>query len=107
MFRWNLPAMRRWRAPVRACGVFLCTASAAVLVTHLALPAPAIHPVVFDEVARSAGVAFQHNKSGTSRKYLIESVSGGVGMLDYDGDGWIDLYFVNGPKLKDPMKTSQ
>jgi hypothetical protein len=63
--------------------------------------------VLFEDVAASAGVTFRHQKSATSRKYLIESVTGGVAMLDYDGDGWLDLYFVNGAELKDPMKAGQ
>ncbi|MBK5293048.1 MAG: CRTAC1 family protein [Acidobacteriia bacterium] len=62
---------------------------------------------VFEDATAASGVAFRHEKSGTSRKYLIESVSGGVGMIDYDGDGLLDLYFVNGAELKDPMKAGQ
>ena len=62
---------------------------------------------VFEDISKTTGITFQHSKSGTSRKYLIESVTGGVAMLDYDGDGWLDLYFVNGAKLKDPMKAGQ
>src|SRR5439155_548940 len=62
---------------------------------------------VFEDISKTTGITFQHSKSGTSRKYLIESVTGGVAMLDYDGDRWLDLYFVNGAKLKDPMKAGQ
>ncbi len=41
--------------------------------------------------------------SHTSQKYLPETMSGGVALLDYDGDGFLDIYFVNGAKLQDPM----
>ena len=34
-------------------------------------------------------------------------MTGGVAMFDFDGDGWLDLYFVNGAELKDPMKAGQ
>ena len=42
-----------------------------------------------------------------SEKYLIETMPGGVAMFDYDGDGRLDLYFVNGAKLDDPMPAGQ
>ncbi len=59
-------------------------------------------PVFADVTARS-GVNFECLSSRTSQKYLIETMVGGVAMFDYDGDGWPDLYFVNGAKLDDPM----
>ncbi|MGH9660276.1 MAG: CRTAC1 family protein [Bryobacteraceae bacterium] len=59
----------------------------------------------FDDVSARSGIGFQHDSSATSRKYLIEAVSGGVAMFDFDGDGWLDLYFVNGAKLGDPMNA--
>ena len=80
---------------------------AIVLVSVLVSLAGVSTPVLFEDVARHAGIDFRHDKSGTSRKYLIESMSGGVAMLDYDGDGWLDLYFVNGAELQDPMKSGQ
>jgi hypothetical protein len=46
---------------------------------------------------------FVHQPSKTASKFLLESVAGGVAMLDYDGDGLIDLYFVNGAALRDDM----
>ncbi len=51
-------------------------------------------PVTFTEVARQAGITFLH-QSAPEKKYIVESMSGGVLMLDYDNDGWLDLYFVN------------
>ncbi|MEP7365890.1 MAG: CRTAC1 family protein [Acidobacteriota bacterium] len=47
--------------------------------------------------------AFVHDASKVSRKYLPESVAGGVALLDYDGDGLLDVYFVNGAAVRDPM----
>ena len=46
---------------------------------------------------------FVHQPSKTSRKYLLESVGSGVALLDYDGDGRLDIYLVNGAALRDPM----
>ena len=58
---------------------------------------------VFVDVTAKAGIAFQLLSSRTPQKYLIESMPGGVAMLDYDGDGFADLFFVNGARLDSPM----
>jgi hypothetical protein len=58
---------------------------------------------IFEDVTARAGIKFQCNGSPTPQKYLIETMPGGVAMLDYDGDGYQDLYFVNGAKLFDSM----
>ncbi|HEY3439327.1 MAG TPA: CRTAC1 family protein [Paludibaculum sp.] len=70
-----------------------------------AVAAPRL-PVFRDATAESR-VAFQCNGSPTSQKYLIETMPGGVAMFDYDGDGLLDLYFVNGAKLDDPMSPDK
>ena len=59
--------------------------------------------VRFVDVTAQAGIGFRHVNSATSLKYLIETVSGGVGFLDYDNDGWLDIYCVNGAPLSDPQ----
>jgi len=58
---------------------------------------------MFVDVAARSGIAFQLLSSRTPQKYLIESMPGGVAMLDYDGDGLEDLFFVNGARLQSPM----
>jgi enediyne biosynthesis protein E4 len=58
---------------------------------------------VFANITGSAHVDFQNRASHTSRKYLPETMGGGVAMFDYNGDGLLDLYFVNGAEIKDPM----
>jgi hypothetical protein len=49
-------------------------------------------------------IDFVHANSPTSRKYLPETMGGGVAVLDYDNDGRLDIFFVNGAKIADPMK---
>jgi hypothetical protein len=49
-------------------------------------------------------IDFVHANSPTSRKYLPETMGGGVAVLDYDNDGRLDIFFVNGAKIDDPMK---
>jgi enediyne biosynthesis protein E4 len=57
----------------------------------------------FVDIAARAGIHFRQETSGTSQKYLIETMGGGVAMFDYDGDGRMDLYFVNGAALQESM----
>ena len=58
---------------------------------------------IFANVTAKSGLRFKQEASRTSQKYLPESMVGGVAMFDYDNDGWLDLFFVNGAKLLDPM----
>ena len=48
------------------------------------------------DLTPSTGINFQH-LSSPEQKYIVESMSGGVALLDYDGDGWLDIYFTNAP----------
>jgi hypothetical protein len=53
-------------------------------------------PVVFSDVAKSAGLAGFHLTSGDDRKqYILETTGAGVAIIDYDNDGWQDIYLVN------------
>src|SRR5438105_15778697 len=61
------------------------------------------NPGLFTDVTSQAGIRFRHMASHTSQKYLIETMGAGVAWLDYDGDGHLDLFFVNGAALEDPM----
>src|SRR5688572_33224744 len=48
------------------------------------------------DITASAGVRFTHNTGGFGKKYLPETLGPGCAFLDYDGDGWQDILFVNG-----------
>ncbi len=58
---------------------------------------------LFQDVAAKSGITFRLHSSRTPQKYLIETMPGGVAMLDYDQDGRQDLFFVNGAALQSPM----
>ena len=51
-----------------------------------------------EDVTAKTGITFQHT-SDPEKKYIIESMSGGVILFDYDRDGWLDIYFPNAPSV--------
>jgi enediyne biosynthesis protein E4 len=51
------------------------------------------------------GVDFTLRNSPTSRKYLIETMPGGVALLDYNNDGLLDIFLVNAGRLQNPMTS--
>ena len=54
-------------------------------------------PIVFQDIAEKAGLTKWRHEMGTPRRNLIiETVGSGVGLIDYDRDGWLDIYLVNG-----------
>ena len=59
-------------------------------------------PAKFIEVASALGINFEYVASHTSRKYLIETMGSGVALFDYDNDGRLDIFIVNGGPLSDP-----
>src|SRR5258707_9744380 len=59
--------------------------------------------VQFSDVTKAVKIDFKDENSPTSNKYLVETMGGGVALLDYDNDGRPDIFFVNGAKIDDPM----
>ena len=54
-------------------------------------------PVVFQDIAEKAGLTRWRHVMGTPQKtFILETVGSGVALLDYDNDGWLDIYLVNG-----------
>ena len=52
-----------------------------------------------EDVTEKAGIHFQHISS-PEKRYIVESMSGGVLLIDYDRDGWPDIYFTNAPTVE-------
>lgn len=54
-------------------------------------------PVIFKDISEKTGLTAWTHKMGTPQKaYIPESTGSGVCLLDYDNDGWLDIYLVNG-----------
>jgi hypothetical protein len=52
--------------------------------------------IQFTDITKSAGITFTHYTGALGKKYLPETLGPGVAFIDYDGDGWQDLFFTNG-----------
>jgi hypothetical protein len=79
----------------------LCAASS--LLTLLAFqntsPAPAVFKVAFHDVSAKAGIRVPMVSGGKQKNYVLEVNGSGLCWLDYNNDGWMDLYLVNGSTL--------
>src|SRR4051812_9045395 len=72
---------------------------AALMISLISLPPRSIGNQAaagmrFTDVTEQAGINFQH-VSTPEKRYIVESMSGGVALIDYDSDGNPDIYFVN------------
>lgn len=63
-------------------------------------PEPArVGPIVLHDVTAQSGITFCHTDGSSGRRYILETVASGLATFDYDGDGLVDIYFVNGAPL--------
>src|SRR5438445_12314158 len=61
---------------------------------------------IFD-VKLLRGLDFTLQNSSTPQKYLIETMPGGVALLDYNNDGLLDIFLVNGRRVTSPMQSPE
>jgi len=61
--------------------------------------------IVFENVVERSGVRFVTDSSTSARKHQVETMLSGVAIFDYNNDGLMDLYFVNGARLPDMDKS--
>jgi hypothetical protein len=65
-------------------------------------------PVIFKDIAKQAGLTSWHHVMGTpEKKFILETTGSGVALLDYDNDGWLDIYMVNGSTYEAMKGTAQ
>ncbi len=66
-------------------------------------PEPSIR---FEDLTERSGIEFRHVDGSSGRQYLVEFMGAGVASLDYDRDGWVDVYFCNGHPLPQPAPAA-
>ena len=66
-------------------------------------------PIVFTDVTARAGLLSAKNICGsaTNKQYLLEEMGCGVALFDYDNDGWLDIFLVNGTSLEQPQQDQR
>jgi len=69
--------------------------------------APVAAPALFEDAARAAGVAVRHTNGASAEKYLVETMGSGAVLFDVDGDGWVDIFLVDGGSLADPAVAAR
>jgi hypothetical protein len=81
----------------RSLATILVFALAILLVEQTGIGAtPEASAVQFRDVTQQAGIHFVHNNGAFGKKYLPETMGPGVAFIDYDNDGWPDIFLVNG-----------
>ncbi len=70
-------------------------------------PTAAAPLVTFTDITENAGIKFQHQNGANGQKWMPETLSGGGGFIDFDGDGWLDIVLINGGTLPPSENSPQ
>ncbi|MHB0958086.1 MAG: CRTAC1 family protein [Pirellulaceae bacterium] len=85
--------------------------SANVAPTSSALPGPPqqVHTGQINllDMTDAAGITFVHTHGGSGKMYIMEAMTAGMATLDYDNDGLVDLYFLNGAPLQGTTRSGE
>ena len=111
MKRWTKTDIRHCRyrnLDARFVILFLCLLPVPLILVagqeHASTPraSPSSTPGKFVDITARSGINFRYQASHTSKKYLPETMGAGVALFDYDNDGRLDIFLVNGAPLADP-----
>jgi enediyne biosynthesis protein E4 len=73
--------------------------------THSLAAEPAC-PIQLRDVTKQAGITFAHTDGSSGNRYIVETVASGLALFDYDNDGDVDIYFLNGAPLRGTKATA-
>ena len=89
--------VRAWTAGLALVAVAVCLPAQSGRPPGSSSPPAGALPHLVD-ITASTKIRFNHLAS-PDKKYIVESMSGGVALIDYDRDGWLDIYFTNAPDV--------
>ena len=98
-------AVERWCAGLPFAKVIFIALVVLLLIFPSRITDSSPVSVQFTDITSTSGIAFRHVLS-PEKKYIVESMSGGVALFDYDNDGYLDIFFVNSLTV-DLVKTNQ
>ncbi len=70
-----------------------------IIIAAILTPSSAQETVHFKDVTYESGIRFRHFLGRSGKRYILETVGSGCAFFDYDNDGYLDIYFVNGASL--------
>jgi hypothetical protein len=95
------PASRLFRSCIAAAVLLAAAIGISAAAPPQARSARPASGVSFADVTRASGIDFHLTCGGPEKRYIMESMCGGVAVFDYDNDGWMDILLVNGSTLED------
>ncbi|HET9194828.1 MAG TPA: CRTAC1 family protein [Vicinamibacterales bacterium] len=96
------------RAACVLAAAAVLSGAADIAVTARQKHAPEQRPAIrFTDATRQAGIEFRHINGASADKYLVETIGSGGLFFDYDSDGWIDIFLVDGGSIADAAAANQ